>query len=198
MNPNLFNKYVDYLLGEHVHGLKAKDANGETMSSPSLELVLSYDFQVRKAMTKAMNEGVNMVRALEDAMKDTTVKERYFLTPAAMGAASKESRQKSRSPRREWSGDYGQRGSWENRSKNTSKGKKGKGKGKAGRGLHTRTPDGRDICFAWNNRDQRCRYNCGRVHCCQLCFGNHPAHSCKEAGDKKPGGKDTAGGGGDK
>ena len=44
------------------------------MSSPSLELVLSYDFQVRKAMTKAMNKGVNMVKALEDAMKDTTVK----------------------------------------------------------------------------------------------------------------------------
>jgi len=75
------------------------------MSSPSLELVLSYDFQVRKAMTKAMNEGVNMVKALEDAMKDTTVKERYFLTPAAMGAAGKESRQKSRSPRRDKSGD---------------------------------------------------------------------------------------------
>jgi hypothetical protein len=27
INPNLFNKYVDYLLGEHVFGLKAKDAN---------------------------------------------------------------------------------------------------------------------------------------------------------------------------
>ena len=27
INPNLFNKCVDYLLGEHVFGLKAKDAN---------------------------------------------------------------------------------------------------------------------------------------------------------------------------
>ena len=24
-------------------------------------------------------------------------------------------------------------------------------------------------------RDQRCRFNCGRVHCCQICFGNRPA-----------------------
>ena len=78
INLNLVNKYVDYLLGEHVYALKAKDANGDTMSSPSLELVLSHDFQVRKAMTKAMNEGTNMVKALEDAMKDTTVKERHF------------------------------------------------------------------------------------------------------------------------
>ena len=40
------------------------------MATPGFELVLSYEYQLRKAMTKAMNEGTPMVRALEDAMKD--------------------------------------------------------------------------------------------------------------------------------
>ena len=61
VNPNLFHKYMDYLLGEHVHGLKAKDAHGEVVSAPSLELVLSYEYQIAKAMVKSMNEGKMVV-----------------------------------------------------------------------------------------------------------------------------------------
>ena len=194
ISPNLFNKYADYLMGEHVMGLKAKDASGEVVAAPTLELVLSYDYQVRKFMAKAMNEGSTMIRALEDGMKDTSTKERYFLTPATLEAASAskgapaEVRLKSRSPRRIEESGGGGRSSWSQRSKG-DKGRKGSGKGKTkgGKTLHSRTPDGRDICYAWNNKDQRCRFNCGRVHCCQICFGNHPAHSCKG----KP--KDTEG-----
>ena len=72
-----------------------------------------------------------MITALEEGMKDTTTKERYFLTPTSMGGASavREYRLKSRSPRRGDSPEKG-RDSWENRSK--GKGKKGKGKGKKG------------------------------------------------------------------
>ena len=196
VTPNLFMKLADYLLGAHIFGLKAKDSQGETVSSPSFDLVLSYEYQLRKAMTKAMNEGAPMVRALEDAMKDTTVKERYFLTPAALGAASSHGHQpgirmKSRSPRRDGSGDA--RGSsWGYRPKGKGKGKKGKGKKAGGRTIHSHTPDGRAICYSWNNKDQRCRWNCGRVHCCQICFGSHPMHACKEQ-EGKPAGKDTAG-----
>ena len=50
MSPNLFDKYSDYLLGEHVMGLEAKNAKGEVMAEPSLSLVLAYDYQVRKKM----------------------------------------------------------------------------------------------------------------------------------------------------
>lgn len=200
IGPNLFNKYADYLLGEHVLGLQAKDSKGEIVSSPTLDLVLSYDYQVRKLMTKYMNDGTEMVTALEDAMKDTTVKERYFLTPAALDAAAQGGREpgrKSRSPRREYpreEGGYSGYGSSYGRShRSGKKGGKGKAKGGGKGKLHTRTPDGRDICFAWNNKDQRCRFNCGRVHCCQLCFGNHPAHSCKSSQKTQP--SDTAGAG---
>ena len=178
IGPNLFHKYADFLLGEHVMGLQAKDSRGEVVATPSLELVLSYEFQVRKLMVKYMNEGTEMVQALEDAMKDPTIKERYFLTPAALDAAmsGRDQGRKSRSPRRERSREE----SYPRGSQSFGKGKGGKGRKGKGKSMHTKTPDGRDICFAWNNRYQRCRYQCGRVHCCQICFGTHPAHSCKK------------------
>ena len=182
-NPNLWHKYSDYLLGEHVLALKAKNARGEIVATPSLELVLNYEYQVRKLMVRAMNEGKAINEALEDAMKDTTTKERYFLTPAALEAVSeRDDKHKSRSPRRESWGGGGS--SWGGGSTKANKGKggKGKSKGKKGKGLKSHTPDGKPICFAWNNRDQRCRYACGREHCCQYCYGPHPAHSCKDTG----------------
>ena len=60
-------------------------------------------------MIKLMNENTEMVEALETAMRDPNVKERYFLTPAALDAAADRqdaSGRKSRSPRREnsWEG----------------------------------------------------------------------------------------------
>ena len=162
IGPNLFNKYADFLLGEHVMGLQAKDSRGEVVATPSLELVLSYEFQVRKLMVKYMNDGVDMVRALKEAMKDSTTKERYFLTPAALDAAmsGRDQGRGSRSPRRDHSREDG----YTRGSQPSGKGKGGKARSKGGKGksLHTKTPDGRDICFAWNNRDQRCRYQCGR------------------------------------
>ncbi|CAL1149061.1 unnamed protein product [Cladocopium goreaui] len=74
LDPNIFMKLADYLLGEHVHGLSAKDEKGEVISRPSFELVLSYEYQIRKFATKAMNEGTPMITALEEGMKDTTTK----------------------------------------------------------------------------------------------------------------------------
>ena len=147
-----------------------------------------------------------MVEALESAIKDTTTKERYFLTPAALSASAYagENRRTSRSPRRDnqpyrresdsWNENWGG-GSWKKGSKGGSKGKKGsKGKSKEGsKKYHHTSPDGRAICFAWNNKNQRCRYECGRLHICQVCFGPHPAHACTEGSGKGSAAKDTAG-----
>ena len=57
LTPNNFNKLCDYLLGEQVMGLRAKDEEGAVISATSLDLVLSYEFQIRKQMVKLMNEG---------------------------------------------------------------------------------------------------------------------------------------------
>ena len=71
--------------------------------------------------------------------------------------------------------------------KGDGKGKDGKGKGKGkskkgdksfnGSSLVSQTPDGREICFAYNA--QGCRGSCGRVHCCRV-RGCHKEHSARE------------------
>lgn len=55
---------------------------------------------------------------------------------------------------------------------------KGGGKGH----LHTSTPDGTPICFAYNN-GQTCRNTpCNWAHVCQICLGNHPKSQCTRGG----------------
>lgn len=195
LSPNHFNKLCDYLLGEQVMGLRAKDEEGTIISAPSMELVLSYEFQIRKQMVKLMNEGETMREALDQAMKDGVVKERFFLTPAAYSALTQMGgkKEKSRSPRRDRGhGGQGYYSGGSSGSKGKSKGGKSK---KGSKALHSKTPDGREICYAWNNKDQRCRHKCGRLHVCQICFGQHPAHACKGGDNRGGDARDTSGGG---
>ena len=81
LQPQHFLKYLDMLLGEHVLGLKAKNKDGEVVATPDFGLVLAYEYQIRRNVTKQMNEGTSMVAALKAAMNDTVIKERYFITP---------------------------------------------------------------------------------------------------------------------
>jgi hypothetical protein len=71
-----------------------------------------------------------------------------------------------------------------------SKGK-GKGKGKttgasarAGK-CASRAPDGREICWLYNDPDSRCkRTKCQYAHICGICFGKHPLAFCGGNGQK--------------
>ena len=195
LQPQTFLKYVELMLGDHVLGLKAKNKDGTTIASPDFELLLAYDYQVRRHMVKQVNEGHAMVEALQPAMKDTTIKERYFLTPNVYSQVAAQwnhggdsgyaagERGRSRSPLRRYSD-----APWHHKGK--GKGKKGAGKSKKGaKGkLHDRTPDGRQICYKWNSPTERCRFDCGRLHVCQICFGKRPYHACPGSSAK-----DTAG-----
>ena len=62
-----------------------------------------------------------------------------------------------------------------------SKGAKGGGRGpRPVKKLHVKTPDGRPLCFKYNNNNNnKCvAKNCNFVHQCQRCLGNHPKSSC--------------------
>ena len=72
--------------------------------------------------------------------------------------------------------------------------------------LATKTPDRQRICFAFNNRNEKCKKpNCDMVHVCQLCLGEektdsdpHPYYVCPRMNDKdfkknSSGGKDNKG-----
>lgn len=55
ISPTTFQKYIDHLLGEHVWGLRSKDENGQVLAQPSWDILLSYEYQIRKKMVKQMN-----------------------------------------------------------------------------------------------------------------------------------------------
>ena len=82
-----FEDYKDYLMGEHVYGLNAKDAEGMTIAAPPFNLVLSYERAIRKEAARKMNqEGVAFPAALRAAWRDPLTKERHFTTPLALVA----------------------------------------------------------------------------------------------------------------
>ena len=65
---------------------------------------------------------------------------------------------------------------------------KGKSKSKFNsRSLYSTTPDGRQICYAFNNSSCNNK-SCSRVHCCQLCLDKHPKISCPHNKQKSDGG----------
>ncbi|CAE8719608.1 unnamed protein product [Polarella glacialis] len=126
-----FDDLADFLCGEEVAGLKAKDESGNTVATPSLELVLAYDFQIRKEMIRRINSGAEAGEALRLAKTDITIKERFFTTPCGLQAlASGSSGSRGRSRERGWQGGSGgSGGNWQPKG-GRGKGKQGKGKGK--------------------------------------------------------------------
>eukprot|EP00435_Cladocopium_sp_Y103_P046025 s1206_g13.t1 len=83
----VFEQYKEYLLGEHVFGLHARDAEGLTIAAPPFRLVLSYEKAIRKEAVRRVNQDhTPFPRALKLAWADPTTKERYFTTPLALCA----------------------------------------------------------------------------------------------------------------
>eukprot|EP00438_Fugacium_kawagutii_P025748 Skav221044 [mRNA] locus=scaffold1448:253014:254372:+ [translate_table: standard] len=194
LRPLHWLRYVEFLLGEHVLGLKATNKEGDPIASPELETVLNYDYQLRRQLVKLVNEGKTMIQALKDVVVDPALKERHFVTPHVMSLMSSSTsgrkpwQERSRSPRRY---PEGTRGWYQGQRYRIKGGGKSPGKGKKGADLqlHDKTPDGRQICWKWNSQHERCRYDCGRLHVCQRCFEKHPYHSCPQLRKDTGGGK---------
>ena len=159
----------------------ARDEDGNIASAPPWRLVLSYDHAVRaKAMKLILEEGRTFADALPLAWCDTVTKERCFTTP--LGQHSKSMK---RNVPQEWADDGPE-------FKKSREGPKGKGKGKVNKGkkkvkgqvrdCSVKTPDGKNICFAYNNQDEKCsRDKCNFTRVCGKCFGDHPMYHCKKA-----------------
>ena len=120
-------------------------------------------------------------------IKNADLKESFFTTPIALGASpsgeNKWRRLGDRKGKGDFKGDY----------KGDGKGKKGKkGDRKGGRKDHlgnqltSKTPDGREICYAFNS--QGCRGRCGRVHVCRVagCYGDHSAREHNKYSGSEP------------
>lgn len=93
-------------------------------------------------------------------------------------------------------GGRGKAGSGSNKGNNKGGGGKGnkkggKGGGKDGKGppagCASKTPDGRSVCFGYNDWNTKCNdRNCWFVHCCGICFSSHPMYSCPGNTGQRP------------
>lgn len=132
-------------------------------------------------MRLVINEGHTLATALRAVTKDADLKEAFFTTPVALRAATSEV------PQNKWL-RFNSKGSFSGgkagQQASKGKGKTGKSKGKdsrlAGLQFAWRTPDGRDLCFAYNSGS--CDNSCNRVHQCRVkgCYADHPAIQHKE------------------
>lgn len=175
--PNDFVKYVDWLLGEKVFLLQIPRASAEGTRplNPPWTILLRYEQKVRKeAYRQAVRQNRSIHDTLPEAMANSELKEVNFLSPVALSfLSSEEPPSRSSVPGAEDSGDPP--------VKYLKKGKgKGKGKGRFDKRfgfLNSQTPDGRQICYAY--QEGKCKDNCGRVHVCQICMNAHPLKDCK-------------------
>jgi len=214
VSKEMWSNYADWLNGGKVSGMKINNDRGEQVAQPSWTLVLSYELQVRKRMALLMNtEGISIAKALKSACEDSELRSEHFHSPFAVSAkvqasSSRRSRSRSRrasgrrsssrrtsrrgrssSPKGDWN-KFGQpraksKGGWNDRRSDGGKGQPSEpGGGKVK--LHVQTPDKQRICFAFNNRNEKCKKKkCDMVHVCQLCLGEektnndpHPFYVC--------------------
>ena len=131
LTPQLFVGYLDYLLGEYVLRLYAKDEYGNTIGGTPWGLILSYEHEIRREAIRQTESGTPFGVALRAAWKDPVVKDRFFTTPLSL--------KRSRPPS-SFDPDsvvkYARTDNTNDKGKGKGKGKgkvKGKGKGKGGK-----------------------------------------------------------------
>ena len=204
--PTTFGHYADYLLGERVWKLTAKDNHGAEVSGPNWSMLLTYEYEIRAHAANLMaEEGTPFLKALREAWNDKDVKDLSFLTPLKLSTGTKRAapdtpgtpgpsgpgmskkarkklaQQQQRQAQQQYQPQQQQKGQ-KGKGKGKDKGKKGKGKGGKGPppdGCAARTPDGRGVCYSFN-RPSGCQVpNCGYAHVCGVCFApGKPMHSC--------------------
>ena len=163
-----FRQVSDHILGKYVSGLALPNDQ-----KPKWEIVLSYEQEIRKKAYQWVRQGDSptIEEALLKAIRDPELMNLHFVIPvttsvAASASSSSAPKQRTTSPT----------------AKGNSKGKKPDNT-KATKKLHVKTPDGRPLCFKYNNNNKCTAKNCTFVHQCQKCLGSHPKSSCPRKGD---------------
>jgi hypothetical protein len=190
LDDKVFIRYADHLLGKFVNGATVTSLDGGSAVRPPWALVLSYEYEMRKwAYEQVVREQVTLAEAIKSATKNTELKEKYFVTPYTLGVQQGGTTGAKRLPEAAASDHAGAWGKkWGRKGKGSGGGKKGGGRGGSkdpkakkgsGKGKHSRTPDGRAICYKHNNENESCNGQCNMLHVCQRCFDrSHKAFEC--------------------
>ena len=184
---NSFDRYLEYLLGDRCYsmqvssGLPSSTSSGQdryTLPVP-WSVLLQYEFEMRKwAINEAHKRGEPLGSMLHEATRNTELKELHFTSQVAL---AKRGQYDDMLPPNKWfrKGEKGNKG----------KGGKGGGKttpktdgqikvGESWFDLVSKTPDGRELCYAYNIKRGCQVKGCKRVHACRVkgCQGNRPAY----------------------
>jgi hypothetical protein len=187
MGPQNWQDYVEYLLGEWVYGLVAKDGEGNTLATPHWTAVLDYELAMRKdACRRIQSSSMSMLKAFKEVTRDPVLKERYFTTPIAFAAVPGGRTSKRVGPSEEDKPLKERRTKPKGRGKGKDKGRglKRDGNSSGSTGCVRNTPDGKPICYKYNNKKEGCaRKGCSFAHVCGRCFAAHPMFRCSNAAD---------------
>jgi len=147
----VWDEYAKYLLGPEGWALETKGAEGEIIASPSWAGLLVWEFQIRKAAVKLVNNGkASLTEALRTSMREPKVYMRYFLQPISVSAGAAAA-SRARSGGMSWPGEVetgyepaakrfrgeGGKGGGKDKGRGKGKGKdssRGKGGDKSGSG----------------------------------------------------------------
>jgi len=203
----IFEAHLDYLLGDECH--RMSEAHPGIRASPSWDLLLSYEHEIRKQAIKLVNEaGLTLRAALKSARDSTDHRTKFLITPLALhGTAGGEpsswnSRAEAvRGPKRDGdsAGGAEHEAGPRKKAKGGGKGGKGGGKGsgnKGGGGKDGKTqphsplykkcrnkPDQYGVSFKTPEGQLRChRYGAGN---CTI-PGCTYSHTCAKCGDAHP------------
>ena len=187
-----FDRYLEFLLGDKCFSMQVAGAAPASSSAHSdrqslsvpWNILLQYEFELRKwAIKEAHRDGAPLGDKLHEATRNTELKELHFTSQVAL---SKRSGAFDPPPPSKWprkgKGDKGDKGGKDGgKDGKGPKGTKSDGKIKVGEtwfDLVSKTPDGRELCYAFNIRRGCQVKGCQRVHACRVkgCQGNHPAY----------------------
>ena len=192
LEKETWGSYTDYFLGKSCAQMEVRQADGSIIPSNPIpwRAVLAYEFACRRvAFRRVREEGATLDEALRQAIRDAEIKEVNFTSPIALGMY-RESGAKRPVDNAESSGS-------QKFVKGKGKGQKG-GKGsshkgnKGGERMQTSrrsfmsyTPDGRQICFKYNNKTGCSDGKCDRVHVCQVRGCGEPGHGATDCPKRK-------------
>jgi hypothetical protein len=197
----VWEEWTDYFLGNKVFLLEVMHGDGtKHCLNPPWNIILNYELECRKrALILVVDNNINLSTAMGLVIKDAEIKELAFTSPIALagrrgGKGDAGAWPGKGAQRRAKGGPYNNSGSGKGEGKGSGKGAgkgsgsgkgKGAGRGKGkGKGLAKGTPDGKQICFAFNSAEgcpSPCPYD--RLHVCRNwgCYGSHSVLECTRA-----------------
>jgi len=205
---SVFDAHLDYVLGDEC--FRMAEAHPGVRVSPSWELLLAYEHELRKKAIKSVNEsGLTLKAALRAARESSDHRTKYLITPLALHGT------RAGTPAIDRENTWGKkRGAEDSEGKGSGKGWKGDGKSKQGGkgtgknadkdnkkkqegsreqrkykalrnakdklGLKFQTEDGTARCHRFGSGGGCDISKCSYSHTCAKCGAAHPTVKCPQ------------------